>query len=135
MIKFKNGVYYENMEVFMHLVVIQILIGLFAGLLAGLFGVGGGVIIIPALVHILHFGQHMAQGTSLMALLLPVGILAVVNYYKAGNVDIKAGLLIGLGLFIGAYFGALIANNLSDDWMRRLFSLFIILVGIKMFFS
>lgn len=112
-----------------------ILIGLLAGILAGSFGVGGGLIIVPALVYILHFNQHLAQGTSLVALLLPVGILAVIKYYQMGNANIKIGLLIGLGLFVGAYIGATFANYLSDDCMRKAFSIFIILAGIKMFFG
>jgi len=114
---------------------IAIAIGFAAGILSGLFGVGGGMIIIPALVYILRFNQHLAQGTSLVALLLPVGLLAVIRYYKSGNTDIKTGLLIGLGLFFGAFVGSIFANSLSDDYMRRAFAVFVIIVGVKMFFG
>jgi uncharacterized membrane protein YfcA len=116
-------------------ILIAIAIGFVAGILSGLFGIGGGLVIIPSLIYILKFNQHLAQGTSLVALLLPVGLLAVIKYYKSGNVDIKVGLLIGLGLFIGAFVGAIFANNLSDTTMRKAFAAFIVLVGIKLFFN
>lgn len=105
--------------------------GLAAGLLSGLFGIGGGALIIPALVLLLGFTQHNAQGTSLVALLLPVGILGVIRYWKAGNLDLIAGLIIAAGLFAGAYFGAGWANKLNEVWLKRAFGIFLVLVGIK----
>jgi len=107
------------------------LTGLVAGLLSGLFGLGGGALIIPALVLIFGFTQHKAQGTSLVALLLPVGILGVIRYWKAGNLDLIAGLIIAAGLFAGAYFGAGWANKLNEVWLKRAFGIFFILLGIR----
>lgn len=107
------------------------LTGLVAGLLSGLFGLGGGALIIPALVLVFGFTQHKAQGTSLVALLLPVGILGVMRYWKAGNVNWIAGLIIAVGLFAGAYFGAGWANKISEVWLKRAFGIFLVLVGIK----
>jgi len=106
-------------------------VGLAAGLLSGLFGIGGGALIIPALVLIFGFTQHRAQGTSLAALLLPVGILGVLRYHKAGHVDIVAGLIIAAGLLLGAYFGAGWADKLSEVWLKRAFGVFFILLGIR----
>ncbi len=106
-------------------------IGLVAGILSGLFGIGGGTVIIPALVMILGFTQHKAQGTSLVALLLPVGILGAIRYWKAGEVDFIAGIIIAAGLFVGAYFGAGWAVGLSEVWLKRAFGIFFILLGLK----
>jgi len=106
-------------------------VGISAGILSGLFGVGGGVLIIPSLVILLGFTQHQAQGTSLVALLLPVGLLGVIRYWKAGNVDWIAGLIIAAGLFAGAYFGAGWANKIDEVWLKRAFGILLILVGIK----
>ncbi len=112
-----------------------IIIGILAGIFAGLFGIGGGTVIIPLLVLVYGMNEHLAQGTSLVALLLPVGLLATLEYYKNGNADIKLGLLIGLGLFIGGYIGAYIANKLSDPILRKLFAIFLVFVSLKMFFK
>lgn len=109
-----------------------IIIGLIAGTLSGLFGIGGAIIIIPALVFFKHFPQLRAQGTSIVAMLPPVGILAFLQYYKKGNVDIKAGIIICLAMLIGAKFGAQIANILSIEVMKKAFGLFVIIVGVKM---
>lgn len=113
---------------------IALLIGLVSGTIIGLMGGGGALLIVPSLVYILKFNQHMAQGTSLVALLLPVQLLAVIRYYKDGNANIKIGLIIGLGLFIGAFIGAVIAGNVTDFWMKKIFATFIIFVGIAMLF-
>ncbi|MGC8928706.1 MAG: sulfite exporter TauE/SafE family protein [Myxococcota bacterium] len=114
---------------------IPLFIGLTSGTIIGLMGGGGALIIVPALVYFLKFNQHLAQGTSLVALLLPVQLLGVITYVRAGNADIKTGLIIGLGLFIGAFLGSLLAINIPDEWMRRIFATFIIVVGISMFFK
>ncbi|NLI98460.1 sulfite exporter TauE/SafE family protein [bacterium] len=106
-------------------------LGVVAGLLSGLFGIGGGTVIIPALVMLLGFTQHKAQGTSLAALLLPVGLLGVIRYWKSGDVDIVAGIILAVGLFAGAYFGAGWAEKLSDIWLKRAFGIFFILLGLK----
>ncbi len=112
-----------------------IFIGIISGIFAGMFGIGGGTVIIPLLVLLFGMSQHMAQGTSLVALLLPVGLLATLEYYRNGNADIKLGLIIGLGLFIGGYIGAYIANKLNDPSLRKIFAVFLLFVAIKMFFK
>jgi uncharacterized protein len=114
----------------LHYIIIAV-VGLAAGLLSGLLGVGGGALIIPALVLILGFSQHDAQGTSLVALLLPVGLLGVIRYWKAGHVNLVAGLIIAAGLFVGAYFGAGWAIKLNEVWLKRAFGIFFILLGIR----
>ncbi len=113
-------------------ILIYILIGVSAGILSGLFGIGGGIIIIPALMFFKGFPQLKAQGTSLAIMLPPVGLLAFLNYYKKGNVDIIAGLTICITLFIGAKYGAQLANNLPVELLKKLFGVFLMLVGIKM---
>ncbi|MEO0301248.1 MAG: TSUP family transporter [candidate division WOR-3 bacterium] len=112
-----------------------VLIGLLAGILSGLFGIGGGLIIIPALILFFKMNQHLAQGTSLGALLLPVGLLGFLEYWRNGNVHIKGALLIALGLFIGAFFGAYIANIIPTKTLSKLFALFLIMVALKLFFG
>lgn len=108
------------------------LLGLGAGVLSGLFGIGGGIIIVPGLIYLFGLSQHKAQGTSLVALLLPVGLLAVLKYYKAGHVEIFSGLLLALGLFLGAYFGANIAESLPTPLLKRLFGGLFLIIAIRM---
>ncbi len=115
-------------------IIMLILIGLTSGTLAGLVGVGGGIIIIPALVYILGFTQKEAQGTSLGILLLPVGILAVVNYYKQGYIDIKAVIIISLAFVIGGFFGSKLALFISQDTLRKVFGTLLLVLAIKMLF-
>jgi uncharacterized protein len=112
-------------------VIIYIIIGIFAGILSGLFGIGGGIIIIPALMFLKGFPQLKAQGTSLIALLPPVGILAFIEYYKKGNTDLFAGIIICIAMVISAKFGGLLANVLPINIMKKAFGIFVILVGIK----
>lgn len=112
-----------------------LVIGLGAGLLSGLFGIGGGIVIVPALILALGFSQHKAQGTSLMALLLPVGLLGVINYFKDKNVDIQAGLAIAAGVFAGAFFGSKFALNLDEVTMRKSFAIFLGIVALYTFFK
>ena len=110
-------------------------IGLLAGILSGLFGIGGGIVIVPALVFILAFPQHKAQGTSLAALLLPVAILGVINYWKEKDVDVNAAVAIAVGVFVGAYFGSKFAINLEPAAMRKVFACFLMAVSIYYFFK
>jgi len=110
-------------------------IGVCAGVLAGIFGVGGGLIIVPALTILAKFPQKEAAGTSLVALLLPIGIAGVYAYYKDGalsKTDIKVGLLIASGMFFGAWFGAKIALMFPDYILKRTFCIFLILVAARM---
>ena len=111
---------------------LSVLIGLFAGVFSGFFGIGGAVILVPLLVYFFKFSQHYAQGTALLALLLPVGILAVIKYYQAGNVNIKMGLLIILGFFIGGFLGAHQAYLVPDVILRRLFGVLVLCVSAYM---
>jgi len=118
----------------MQTIIILILVGIAAGLLSGLVGVGGGIIIVPALVFFLGFSQKMAQGTSLGILLLPVGILGVIQYYKQGFIDWKVVLVISAAFLIGSYFGSKIALRLPQESVKKLFAVFMILIAIKLLF-
>jgi uncharacterized membrane protein YfcA len=112
-----------------------VIVGIAAGVLAGFFGVGGGVIIVPMLVYILGYDQHMASGTSLVALLAPVGILGVMAYYQSGRIgpdNIKAGLLVSLGMFAGTYFGSKIALTLPADLLRKAFAIFLVVIAVRL---
>lgn len=110
-------------------------IGLAAGLLSGLFGIGGGIIIVPALMMVARMPPSTATGTSLGALLLPVGALGAWQYYRNGHLDVRASLLIALGIFIGAYFGAVAMQELNPLTARRLFAAFLVVVSVRMWFS
>ncbi|MEZ0536949.1 sulfite exporter TauE/SafE family protein [Caldicellulosiruptoraceae bacterium PP1] len=116
-------------------ILLFIVIGLAAGILSGMFGIGGGIIIIPALVYLCGFTQIKAQGTSLAILLPPVGIFAFYEYYKHGNVNLKASIFIIIFLVIGSIFGARIANNIPVSILKKGFALLLAFVSIKMFFS
>ena len=107
------------------------LIGITAGLLSGFFGVAGGIVVIPALIYLAGFNQLVAQGTSLAILLPPVGLLAFLQYYKAGHVDVRAAAIICVMLFIGAFFGAKLAHNFPPAFLRKGFALLLLLVSIK----
>lgn len=109
-----------------------IILGLLTGVLSGLLGIGGGAIIVPILSILFGMSQHMAVGTSLGAMLLPVGLLGAWEYYKAGNIDFKASLLIAIGLFLGAWFGGMFAQHLSPIVMRRIFAIFLLLLAAQM---
>jgi uncharacterized protein len=114
------------------IVIILVLIGLFAGMLSGLIGVGGGIIIVPALVFFLGFTQHEAQGTSLGLLLLPVGVLAVANYYKQGYVDIKVVVIMCAAFVIGGWLGSKLSLALSADTVKKIFAIVLFYTAIKM---
>ena len=105
-------------------------IGLFAGLAAGFFGVGGGILIVPALTFLAGFTQERATGTSLAVQLPPVGLLAVMEYYRHGNVDLKAGVLVALGLVLGAWLGSFEAHKVPEVWLKASFGIFLVLVGL-----
>src|SRR5437588_8682976 len=98
---------------------ISLLLGFITGILSGLVGIGGGIIIIPAMIYGFHMSQRRAQGTSLGAMLAPIGILAFYEYYKAGNVDLKMALLIALGFTFGGYFGGMWAQQIPQGVLRK----------------
>ncbi|MCE3277936.1 MAG: putative transrane protein of unknown function [Bacteroidetes bacterium] len=113
-------------------IMILLCVGLLAGVLSGMVGVGGGIIIVPALVYFLSMTQHQAQGTSLAVLLLPVGIFAVFNYYKAGYVDIKSTLIIASTFLIGGLIGSKIAIAIDQNTVKKIFGVILLLVAFKM---
>lgn len=115
-------------------VLLVILIGLAAGVLSGLVGVGGGIIIVPALVYFLGMEQHAAQGTSLGILLLPAGILAVMNYYRQGYIDVKIVILLFIGFFLGGFLGSKISLSMSQAALKKVFAVTLLLVAGKMLF-
>lgn len=116
-------------------IALALLVGLFIGICSGLIGIGGGIIAIPLLVYLFHMDQKMAQGTSLVMLLGPTGIFAIYEYYRAGNVNFKIGLLMALGVLIGAYFGGAWAQTMSNLVLRRTFAVVLAAVAVKMFFQ
>lgn len=115
-------------------ILILVIIGVAAGILGGLVGVGGGIIIVPSLVYFLSFSQKSAQGTSLGLLLLPVGILGVLQYYKQGHVDFKVVAIIAIGFLAGSYFGSKIALSLPQETVKKIFAIMLLLIGFKMLF-
>ena len=109
-------------------------LGMVAGILSSMVGIGGGIVIVPALVFLFAISQKMAQGTSLVMLLPPIGLLAVINYYKAGYVDFKvAGILI-IAFVVGSYFGSKIALNLPENTLKRIFGIFLMILAVKYLF-
>jgi len=119
--------------------IILLLIGIIAGILGGMVGVGGGIVIVPALVYFLKFNQHTAQGTSLGLILLPVGILGFLQYYyscqKTGQpIDFKVIGLLAIGFVIGSYFGSKISLGVDTGTVKKIFAILLVIIAIKMFF-
>jgi uncharacterized membrane protein YfcA len=115
--------------------ILFVAIGLAAGVVAGIFGIGGGVLVVPALVLLAKFPPQVATGTSLGVLLMPVGILGAYAYYKEGHVRIVPALLIGLGVFFGAYVGAMVAHQMSPLMLKRAFALFLVVIAARLWFA
>ena len=107
-----------------------LLLGLVGGVLVGLLGIGGGVVLVPAMVYLLHMDQHTAQGTSLFVLLPPIGLGALREYWKQGQVDLKAGILCALGMLVGAYAGSLMALPMPSRNLKGLFGCFLMLASL-----
>lgn len=114
------------------IIIILLLIGLAAGMLSGMVGVGGGIIVVPALVFFLGFSQHQAQGTSLGLLLLPVGILAVINYYNRGFIDIKVVIIMSIAFVIGGWIGSKLALTLPQETVKKVFAVLLFYTAFKM---
>lgn len=112
-----------------------LLLGLIAGVMSGLLGIGGAVLMIPALVLGFGISQHTAQGTTLAMMLPPVTLLAVMQYHKNGNLDWRIASLLCLSFFIGGLFGAKIANAIHPDLLKRIFGIALLLISLKMIFS
>ncbi len=121
--------------------IILLLVGLMAGLLSGFVGIGGGIIIVPAMIYFLHLNQMQAQGISLAVLMLPVGILGVLNYYKAGHINFNYSFVIAAGFVVGSYFGSKYALKLPEYKIKFIFGLLLLFIagqmlwksGVKMF--
>jgi uncharacterized membrane protein YfcA len=118
----------------MNEIVILILIGVIAGMFSGMFGIGGGLIMVPAMVFFLAMSQHSAQGTSLGVLVVPVAAVAAYNYYKAGELNIKYAIIIALSFVIGGYFGSKVSLGLSEVMLKRIFGILMMAMAIKLIF-
>lgn len=110
-------------------------IGLLAGVLSGLLGLGGAIVIIPALVMFLGYSQQMAQGTTLIMMVLPVGALAAWQYYQQGYVELKTALILAATFFVGGYFGAKFAMHIPQEIMKKVFAVVLLLIAAKMWFG
>jgi uncharacterized membrane protein YfcA len=113
-------------------ILLLVLVGMAAGVLSGLVGVGGGIIIVPALMFFLGYSQHEAQGTSLGLLLLPIGIFAVINYYNKGFIDVKAVAVMTLAFVVGGWLGSKLALSLSQETLRKIFAIVLFYTAFKM---
>ena len=112
-----------------------VIIGVVAGISSGFFGIGGGIVIVPALIYWVGYNQHRAVGTSLAVLLPPVGLAATLEYYRKGNVDIRAAMIIAVSMLLGGYVGAFVANKLSGPHLRLLFGLFVLGLGVYLIYG
>lgn len=109
--------------------------GLFAGFCSGVFGIGGGIVIVPMLVFFAKFPQKMATGTSLGVFLLPVALLGALSYWRAGNVNVRASLLIAAGLFVGSFLGAQLSLGMADTLLKRSFAVLLVIVAGRMWMT
>lgn len=116
----------------METLIYLVLIGLAAGFMGGMVGIGGGLIIVPALVVLLGITQHHAQGISLAMMLFPVGILGVINYYKKGYVDFRYAALIAVGFLLGSYVGSKFSLSLPEETVKKIFAVVMIVLAVRM---
>ena len=116
-------------------IVFYVLLGLAAGILSGIFGIGGGIVLIPALIYFFGLSQHMAQGTTLALMIPPVGILAALTYYKQGYVNLTIAIFVCIGFLLGGYFGSKIAISISSVHLRKLFAALLFLTSLHMMFT
>jgi len=116
-------------------VIILLCVGLVAGYLSGLVGIGGGIIVVPVLVYLLAMDQKTAQGTAIFMFLLPIGLLSVYNYYKAGHVNFKFAAIMAITFFLGSYFGSKTAIAIDTKVVKQIFAVVMILVGVKMLWN
>ncbi|MCU0474240.1 MAG: sulfite exporter TauE/SafE family protein [Bacteroidales bacterium] len=117
------------------MLIILLAIGAVTGLMAGMLGIGGAIIMIPAMVFFMGFSQQMAQGTSLAVMLPPIGIFAAYNYWKAGQVNIKFALILAVAFIIGSYFGSKVALNIPQPLLKKIFGILLLAVAAKMLLS
>jgi hypothetical protein len=116
-------------------ILILLVIGLVAGALSGVLGIGGGLVIVPSLIYILKMSQHEAQGTTLALMLPPITLLSAYVYYKAGFVDLKVTLYLCIGFLLGGYFGGKLAVNLTPILLKKAFAVFLLIIAIQMLLS
>ncbi|HZY30088.1 MAG TPA: sulfite exporter TauE/SafE family protein [Candidatus Methylomirabilis sp.] len=116
-------------------IMLYLLVGLVAGVFSGLIGVGGGIIIVPALIFLFGMSQHHAQGTTLALLVPPIGLLAAWTYYKQGYVDLRIATFMCMGFFLGGLFGAKLATALSSPVLEKVFGIALLLISLKMIFA
>ncbi|MCF7873004.1 MAG: sulfite exporter TauE/SafE family protein [Candidatus Omnitrophica bacterium] len=114
---------------------LYIILGVGAGVFSGFLGIGGGSVMIPALVYLAGYSQHQAQGTTLAMMIPPIGLLAAIKYYQAGNVKIKAAVLMCIGFFIGGYLGARFVDKIPDLILKKSFGVFLLIVALRMIFG
>jgi uncharacterized membrane protein YfcA len=114
---------------------LYVLLGVVAGIFSGIFGIGGGTILIPATVFLFGLTQHQAQGTTLALMVPPIGLLAAWRYWQAGNVKLNMAVFICLGFFLGGLIGAHMIQNMSDPLLKKLFGIFLLLVSLRMIFT
>jgi uncharacterized membrane protein YfcA len=114
--------------------VFYLVLGLSAGIASGLFGIGGGVILIPAFIYLIGLTQHQAQGTTLAIMVLPIGLLAALKYYFYGNVRLDIAAWVCIGFFVGGFFGAVWAHAVSEPLLKKLFGVFLLFVSLRMIF-
>jgi uncharacterized protein len=119
----------------MHSWLLFMIIGIFGGVSAGFFGIGGGVVIIPALIYWAGFSQHMATGTTLAMLLPPIGLAAAFEYYRHGNVDVQAAVILAATMFIGSWIGAYFSNQMEGPQLRLIFGLFVCVLGVYLIYG
>ena len=116
----------------MEAIMILLVLGLAAGILSGMIGIGGGIIVVPALIYFIGYSQHQAQGTTLFMFMLPIGILGILNYYKAGHIEFKTAFIMASTFFIGSYFGSKIAISIDQSILKKVFGIILFLVSVKM---
>lgn len=116
-------------------IIILLGIGLLAGFLSGLVGIGGGIVVVPLLVFFLGFSQHNAQGTTLFMFLIPIGFLGVYNYYKSGFVDYKTSLVMAITFIVGSYIGSKLAISLDQQIVKKFFGVIILFISLKLIFG
>jgi len=117
------------------MLILLLAIGVMTGVMAGMLGIGGAVVMVPALVFIMGFSQQMAQGTSLAVMLPPIGIIAAYNYWKAGQVNLKFALILAVAFLIGSYFGSKLALSLPQPVLKKIFGILLLLVAARMLLS
>lgn len=116
-------------------IILYIILGLVSGIFGGFFGIGGGTILIPGLIYLLGFSQHLAQGTTLAVMIPPIGLLAAIRYWQSGNIKLQVALFACIGFFIGGWLGADLAHRIPDLLLKRLFGIFLLVISLRMIFT